>query len=233
MDLDARLLATWERGLDETPLGRALLLLELSHPECTREQLAGMSIGRRDRALVRLRQRLFGGAFDGHVDCPACGERLAVELELAALEEEDEAPAPFVSHEGLAFRAPDSRDLADIAGAASTGDAVRLLLTRCCTATPPIDPAGWSDEQIAEIEAGLAGIESGDELCIDFTCAACGHAWNTDLDPSCFLWEEVEAHAIRLLGAVHRLAVAYGWSEREILALSATRRAAYVQMVES
>jgi hypothetical protein len=231
--LDARLLATWERGLGETPLERGLLLLELAHPERTLTELARVSIGRRDRALVALRERLFGAAFDGHVDCPACGERLAVELDLVGRHEDDSAPAPFVSLEGLAFRAPDSNDVASITDATTADEAVRRLLTLCCTSANSFATADWNTGQIAEIEAGISTLEVDDEISIDFTCDACGHLCQTVLDPASVLWEELESHAIRLLRAVHRLAAAYGWTEREILALSPARRAAYLQMVES
>jgi hypothetical protein len=231
--LDERLLATWERGLGEAPLARALLLLELAQPERTPEELARTSIGRRDRALVALRERLFGAAFDGHVDCPVCGERLGVELELVSRHEDDSAPASFVSRDGLEFRAPDTNDVADIANAAAADEAVRRLLTRCCASATDVAPAEWTAEQIVEIEAGIAALETDDELSIDFTCDACGHVCQTVLDPACVLWEELESHAIRLLRTVHQLAAAYGWTERQILALSPARRAAYLQMVES
>ncbi|HUD55174.1 MAG TPA: hypothetical protein VMR02_08095 [Terracidiphilus sp.] len=44
---------------------------------------------------------------------------------------------------------------------------------------------------------------------------------------------QIEARARRLLYEVHTLAAAYGWSEREILSLSAPRRALYLEMVRA
>jgi hypothetical protein len=52
-----------------------------------------------------------------------------------------------------------------------------------------------------------------------------------DLDIGRFLWTEVRRAATRLLGDVHTLAAAYGWSEQAILDLSAGRRAAYLELV--
>ena len=46
-----------------------------------------------------------------------------------------------------------------------------------------------------------------------------------------FVWEEVDAAARRLLGEVHALASAYGWSQEEILALGSQRRAAYMRLI--
>ena len=51
------------------------------------------------------------------------------------------------------------------------------------------------------------------------------------LDAGELLWDEIDARARVLLGEVHLLARAYGWTESEILALGATRRAAYLAMV--
>lgn len=49
-------------------------------------------------------------------------------------------------------------------------------------------------------------------------------------DPAAYVWAEVENSAARLLRDVHLLAAAYGWTEAAILGMSATRRAAYLQL---
>jgi len=46
-----------------------------------------------------------------------------------------------------------------------------------------------------------------------------------------YLWSEIEDWAQRLLLEVHTLALAYGWSERDILAMSPRRRRLYLEMV--
>jgi hypothetical protein len=48
-----------------------------------------------------------------------------------------------------------------------------------------------------------------------------------------FFWNEIEAWACRVLHDVHTLAGAYGWSEREVLRLSPTRRQMYLEMVSA
>ena len=57
--------------------------------------------------------------------------------------------------------------------------------------------------------------------------------WDARLRVAVFPLAEVEALASRLLWEVHDLAAAYGWRESDILALSAARRAAYLQMVQA
>ncbi len=68
------------------------------------------------------------------------------------------------------------------------------------------------------------------ELLLDLQCPACGARWQLVLDIVAFLWEELCSSAAGLLGEVDTLARAYAWSEREILALSPTRRRLYVEM---
>ncbi len=46
-----------------------------------------------------------------------------------------------------------------------------------------------------------------------------------------YLWTEIEDWAQRLLVDVHTLAVSYGWSERDILALSPRRRRMYLELL--
>ena len=48
-----------------------------------------------------------------------------------------------------------------------------------------------------------------------------------------FLWKEVRNAARRLLGEIHQLASAYGWSERAIAAMGPGRRAAYLGMLSA
>ena len=75
--LDANsLLAVWEEA-ENLPLTRkALALLHAAFPAMSREQWAGVALGRRDWYLLYLRQQLFGEQLDAVASCPACGEKL-------------------------------------------------------------------------------------------------------------------------------------------------------------
>ncbi|MFZ4506489.1 MAG: hypothetical protein ACOYON_02185 [Fimbriimonas sp.] len=82
--------------------------------------------------------------------------------------------------------------------------------------------------------ASLASIGDTDplaEIGFEPTCLECGHSWHVGLDPASFVWSAVESRASAILGEVHTLARAYGWSEREILDLSPARRHLYLTMV--
>jgi hypothetical protein len=71
------------------------------------------------------------------------------------------------------------------------------------------------------------------EIALSLDCPVCKNTCEEALDLPAFLWAEVEARARRILQEVHALALNYGWHESEILALSDTRRAMYLQMVQA
>jgi len=71
------------------------------------------------------------------------------------------------------------------------------------------------------------------EILLHFDCPACNEPFDESLDLTSFIWAEIERKAQSLLGDVHTLASAYGWSEPEILNLTPGRRAAYIAMVQA
>jgi hypothetical protein len=48
-----------------------------------------------------------------------------------------------------------------------------------------------------------------------------------------YFWGEIEDWAMRLFRDVHSLAAAYGWSEREIIGMSARRRRLYLELANA
>lgn len=83
------LLAAWEQGLGQAPWRRALLLLAAACDEDddsgTLGALAELSIGERDRRLLRLREEVFGAELASLVTCPGCGEQLEFAVRTADL----------------------------------------------------------------------------------------------------------------------------------------------------
>jgi len=108
--------------------------------------------------------------------------------------------------------------------------AVRRLLERC---TLDGDPATLSDDGIQEIENRVEALDPNADLAFSIHCVSCGHLSTAQLDAGMLLWDEIDARARALLGEIHVLAHTYGWSENEILALSAPRRSAYLAMVQA
>jgi hypothetical protein len=84
---------------------------------------------------------------------------------------------------------------------------------------------------LERVSAVLSEHDAQADVTLAMRCVACGHAWQLLFDIGAFLWSEIDACATRLLGEVDALARAYGWREADILAMSGTRRAAYLGMV--
>ena len=83
----------------------------------------------------------------------------------------------------------------------------------------------------SEVERAMADGDRLAEVLVDVACPECGVSFVADLDPIGFVWAGVESQARRTLRQVDVLARAYGWTEREILALSPARRSAYLAIV--
>jgi hypothetical protein len=231
------LLALWERGHGRHPIDRALLLCAWSTPELAPNQLAGLPLGTLGAALLRLRAACFGPRIDAYVDCAGCGERLALALdvaELLAAADPGEAEAALemaeIDIDGVHVRVPTSRDLAAVAGESDPDAAALRLLERCCV-TPADSPPTLLVDLRERIEAALETLDPAADLSLALACQRCGDRSVAGLDIAALLWDELDTRARALIGEVHGLARAYGWTEPEVLALSPQRRAVYLDLV--
>jgi len=231
-----RALDLWERAQQLPPIERAVELAAAAPPETARDDVAALSLGRRDARLLALRDASAQPSLDATAGCPACGE--SVEFAPAAaqlLDAEPAAPAPL-ERDGFVvrWRPPDSRDVAAAAAASDAATARALLLERCVLAASGPDGAVAAGALPATLQAALEdAIAAADplaEILIDLTCPACGAAFVADLDIASFVWAELDRGARELLGEVDALARTYGWTEPEVLALSGRRRAAYLRL---
>lgn len=229
---ESELLSLWEQGLARHPIDRALLLCSWARPELPGERLAGLPLGVVNTALLRMRARLFGPRIELQVRCEQCGEQLAVGLVveelLADADQGDDRGEVDVG--AFRFRVPDSRDMASVASELDAEAAALRLLERCCIAHPGTAVPALA-AMLGDVEARLEAADPIADLRLAVSCEACGHAWNATLDAGALLWDEVRRHAEGLLGQVAALARAYGWTERDVLALSPRRRAAYLGML--
>jgi hypothetical protein len=226
---DDALLGIWERGAGVRPVERALLLLGAALPEQSLEHCAEIPIGARDAAILKLRRATFGGRLSGRASCPRCREEHEFELDIGELLAgvPPQAETGIVLDDGLSFRLPNSRDLAAIAHHNDAEAATRHLLRRCCVDAPP--ELDWSRSLLEAVDARLAALQGAADIELRFDCIACGETWTDRLDVVGYVWEEITERARRLLDDVHGLAAHYGWSEREILAMSGARRDAYLR----
>jgi len=222
----SRLVGAWEQGHAQHPLHRALTLLRVAAPEQSLDALASLEIGERDRRLLELRQRLFGSRFDAVAACPRCAEKLELGFSAAELPARAEPPRWIeVDAGGRAFRIrmPTTADLVEVAAELPERRA-RALLERCAG-------EAVSGPESEAIQSRMAEADPLSRVELALECPACGHRWTGVFDIASFLWTELGDHVMRLLRDTHALARAYGWSEADILAMSARRRQVYLDLV--
>lgn len=223
----AQTLALWERGAPLHALDRAALLCAAARPDLPPQDIADLPLGTITDGLLALRVASWGARLSGHADCPRCGQRMGMDIDLAALLAEPPAARAEHSLRGQALRLPSLRDLAAVAGEPDPERAVRKLLARCldqpeCSRA---DPA-----LLDEAEAALEALDPHADIALALCCPACGTAVEAQLDAGSLLWDELDARARALLREIDVLARAYGWSEGEILALGPLRRAHYLDL---
>jgi hypothetical protein len=222
----ATLLQMWEQAGHCDPPSRALRLLAWALPDEDGNVLADLDLGERDWHLLRLRRRIFGPRVSGQGRCPHCGS--AIEVEFDARDVQGDAPLPpaplYTDARGRQFRLPRCRDLIEAARSHDVESAELELFHRCAVDS---EHAGGAD--FDDIDRGLATLAAERQLQLGLACETCAGEWTLAFDSGAFLWEEIEARAMALLDDVHRLALAYGWSERTILSMSEARRAAYLE----
>jgi hypothetical protein len=220
----SEILDVWERGRSTTLPERALdLLVAGGYPG----QPESLAVGDRDALLVELRERTFGAAISAVGSCPTCGELLEVELAAADLRGEAAAGELLelaTDGETVGFRLATAGDLLAVGAASDVEEGRRILLERCVEGELP-------PEHEEAVVARMAEADPGAWTDLALECPGCGHTWTAAFDIVSFLWAELDSCARRLVADVHTLASAYGWREGDVLALSPSRREAYLELV--
>jgi hypothetical protein len=236
----------WERGADRSLAQRAALLAGIALAHLPPARLERTAIGRRDCAILALREETLGSRLACFVECAACKTRLEFGFDADALAESDcaiDLDAESYDLEAatwrVRYRLPTGADIAEIAARADGDAARRAVLERCILAVTGPDAAGGAvrapafDEIPAPVLDALeSALEARDPLAkasFSTVCAACGHASVFYFDVVAYFCAELFAIAKRLLYEVDVLARTYHWREADVLALSAVRRRAYVE----
>ncbi len=240
----ADFLHVWERGVGHSVALCSLEILVAACPELGAHALADLTVGQRDALLLEVRQLTFGPRLDATTRCPACAELLEFalqtdDLRLPGVEAAGQGDGTITWTDGQArvvYRLPRVSDLVAIADLSTPQAALSALLERCVLVAA-VDGAevpvhALAPEVVEELAAEMAGRDPQADLQLALTCPACGHGWQAPFDIAAFLWAEIAAAAKRLLREVHLLACTYGWREADILALSAWRRQAYLEMIQ-
>ncbi len=240
------LLSVWDQGYGLSPSGRAMLVVETACPEYTSRHMDSFSIGERDALLAHIRARTFGPAVESVVTCPACGAMVEVAVDVRTIFPE---PTPITSRDetrrlpveihagGFTVQAvaPTHRDIEAIPVTATLEEGFRMLLRRCILRAEnrgnPCEVDDLPQELCNLLEERMADTDPQGDVQLSIQCPACNHRWSVPFDMPAYFWSEIQLTVKELLRDIHRLASAYGWKESDILALSATRRRAYLELV--
>lgn len=234
------LLAVWEVGEDRHNADRALLLLAAAHPGLAWEDLTRLPLGSRDAMLIRLRAAQRGGPIGVGVQCPACHERLEFDTSAEELLSGCATAAPPIieieaAGHRIRARPLNSRDLVGLPPGLSRGEGRRRLIRKAVlgawAGAEPVPPDRLPAEALAALAERLAEADPGADLDFALDCPACGHAWISTFDITAYYWRELTSMAQSMLEDVHELATAYGWAERDILAMPPARRAFYLSRI--
>lgn len=236
------ILRAWELGSDQHPIDRALSILSLAMPEEDMDKLARLTIGQRDSLLLTQRVTTFGQSMSVFAQCPKCGARLDISMsgdDLSRAGSREDKFNGSLSSGGLEvkFRLPDSLDLAAALKSSDISSAKSILIERCITNASMdgvlVEPGQIPEDMVSQIIDQIAQGDPQADVLLDVQCPECGETWQIIFDILFFFWREISAEAKRILIDVHTLARAYGWSERDILAMSTLRRQSYLEMVLS
>jgi hypothetical protein len=216
-----------ESGASLDWISRGLLLVSSAWPEASVDQCAALPLGTRDRLVLALRMQTLGREMALRSRCRACGTDLVAQIDLGAVLAAHAAGARTdvaveLGDEVVQARLPSSDDLLAIRRL-PPGDGEWALYERCLTSTPSADPA-LVRQRVSE---AIAAADPLIALEIEFECNDCHQRHAEPFDIVSSFWKEIDAGAARTALDVHALASEYGWSEDQILAMTAARRARY------
>lgn len=188
-----------------------------------------------DALLLELRRRVVGDLVRADTRCtaPACRARVDLSFSIgeylahhapAAVPELVATGEPGwyrLDDAGVELRAPRAGDQLAIAWEA---DPERALLQRC------VRPSERAEQARERVEAALEAMAPS--LCgeLEAICPECGATVEVDFDPLQYTLRELRDRAAWLYEDVAWIAHHYHWSEAEILALPAARRARYAEL---
>jgi hypothetical protein len=242
------LLHIWERGTSRKLIEQALIILDTVFPQAPGDLLVKLNVGQRDLCLLLLRALTFGSRLNGLAECPACHQCLELDFDLYDMPILN-SPLPKLetlmalktetsfrkNDYDIAFRLPNSADLAGLAGTTDIASGCQQLLEACVMSVKDGDTILSANELPADILNDIVEHMSQADPLADLTlsaiCPSCNHSWEIMFDIVSFFWGEIHAWSSRLVREVHSLAIAYGWREADILAMSAWRRQHYMQLI--
>jgi hypothetical protein len=205
----------------------AAAVTELGGMAPAADELRALSVGDRHALLLALIAVTYNPALEWVVTCPVCESRLDAGVDAWAIARDTGTEPESAGGLPPGVRLPNGADLEALAelDGADFGTGRRMLLERCVDAADSLN-----EDAVAHIEARMALEDPLADIELLLNCSDCGTALPADLDPVAELAARLPSGR-RLMEDVHALALAYGWTEPEVLALPAPRRGGYLALV--
>ncbi len=224
-------LAAWELCEAATPAQRWQTIIGYAAPAAG---VGEKTVGAQDKLLFDVYAATFGERVDATVNCASCGELLELSFDVAALRGAHGEVSPrftlpsTAGGDAISVRLPTPQDLAAAARANSHEAARNVLIARCVQGPPG---TALPEEAVAQAAGEMARRDPQSAVAVQLTCDGCGQEQVVPFAIDDFLWRRVAITAAQVLDDVHELAVTYGWSEAETLAVPAARRRRYLERV--
>ena len=238
-----QVMRAWEQGAGAPPPQQALSILDCA-TDGGGAHLATLSVGERDRLLLRLRADTFGSTMTMRIACPRCGRVVRAAVDVSDVEQsgaqavgDDFGGERELRLDGwtLRYRLPTAGDALEMSHLGGTEAARALLLRRCVSSAfeedrVEVDPGRLPEAVVDALAEALEAWDPLIETALAMECGACAHVWHAILEIAQFLHAEIADAASRLIREVDELARRYNWREADILGMSAARRQAYLNL---
>lgn len=211
----------------------ALAIETLGGASAGEEEVAALSVGDRQHLARALGTRLgvdlvwLGGT------CTDCGARFEVPVRQSALPVKPASPAfPECEIElggrRVTVRAPTGADQAAIAAVEPEAAARAALLARLVSGPAGFELGGLGEDELARVEAAIEDMspEVAEEVVTG--CPDCGAENRVEVDP----YLTLGSAGAGILEEIHRIASAYHWPEKTILAVPRARRKRYLALID-
>lgn len=233
---DAVLLSMWDQA-SATPRDCADAVLRAAWPETDSGHWDDVPLGQRDRDILAVRAATIGTSIELVLSCPHCAELLALTFDVGELMSGDAvAESVTVASNDTVITARPLResDLAAASACQTVPAARTLLIARCIVAAHRGERAIHADDlgasEIDALSEALERADPGADLAFGIECSRCAAVVDASLDVARFVWTELSRRARNLLTEVDVIARRYGWSEQQILNLTASRRRRYLEL---
>ncbi len=219
------------------------------------DAVRSLTVGDREALLLHVRRLTLGDRISAVLTCPqpACGEKMDLDLDVAALLLPPYRAAAAVHETTVAadglryrvrYRLPTGGDQEALAQAARAAPdrAAALLVERCVQevaveggAAPEAgaqqDSGALPHAVLAALPGLMAELDPQAEICLDLVCPSCGAGFPALFDTAAYFFRELSGGRNALYEEVHILAWNYHWSEAEIMGLTRRKRRRYLELL--